>query len=154
MQLNMQKRLAAAVMNCSEKRVVFDNTALEEIKEAITKADVRRLISKGIITIIPARGISRGRARHQRIQKIKGHQKGHGSRKGNKTARTPRKEEWVLRRRAQKKLLKALKEKQIVDRKTYRQLCLRSKGGFFRSRRHLKLYITEHNLALEGKKIL
>ena len=42
-----------------------------------------------------------------------------------------------------------LKDKGIVDKKTYRNLYLKSKGGFFRSKSHIKLYINEHKL---GKK--
>ena len=40
MNLNLQKRLAANVIGCSEKRVVFDPSRLEDIKEAITKTDI------------------------------------------------------------------------------------------------------------------
>lgn len=139
----VQKRLAGQVMKCSKKRVIFDEDRLDEIKEAITKIDIRALVKKEAIKKRPVKGISRGRARKKRAQKIKGKQKGHGSRKGKKTARTPKKREWINRIRAQKNLLKALKNKGVVDKKIYRKLYLRSKGGFFRSKRHIKLYIKE-----------
>ena len=42
--------------------------------------------------------------------------------------------------------MKYLREKEIIEKKVYRDLYLKSKGGFFRSKRHLKLYIDEHGL--------
>ena len=47
--MKTQKRLAAYILKCSPKKVKFDETKLEEIKEAITKADIRGLIAQGII---------------------------------------------------------------------------------------------------------
>ena len=134
----IQKRLAAQIMKCSPKRVSFDESALPEIKEAITKADVRDLISRGLIKKIQRRGISRKRKRKTK--------RGPGSLKGRKTARLPRKEAWKNRIRLQRKLLKELRAKKAITTQTYRNLYSKSKGGFFRSRRHIALYISEHGL--------
>lgn len=149
MRLTVQKRLASQMLKCSEKRIIFDSDRLDEIKEAITKIDIRALIKKKAITRKPMKSVSRGRARKTRVQKIKGKQKGIGSRKGKKTARTPKKREWINKIRSQKKLLRLLKDKEVIDKKTYRVLYLKSKGGFFRSRRHIKLYIKEGGLVLK-----
>jgi len=153
MNLKTQKRLAAAVFGCSPKKVWFDNSRLEDIKGAITKADIRSLIKQKAIMQKPAKGVSRGRARKIHIQKIKGRRKGHGSRQGKKTARLPRKLGWINKIRAQRKLLSLLKEKKIIDNKTFRMLYLKAKGGFFRSRRHIKIYLEEHGLAKAMQKI-
>ena len=48
--------------------------------------------------------------------------------------------------RTQRGFLKELKEKKIVTGLIYRQLYRKSKGGFFRSKRHIKLYVEEHDL--------
>lgn len=150
MRLTIQKRLAGQMLKCSKKRIRFDPDRLDEVKEAVTKADIRALIKKEAIKRKPVKGISRGRARKIRIQKIKGLRKGHGSRKGKKTARTPKKRKWIETIRAQKNLLKLLRDKGVISKRNYRELYLKSKGGFFRSRRHIKLYITEHNLSSTG----
>lgn len=151
MELKLQKRLAADVFGCSKKRVWLDEDHPDEIKEAITKADIRSLINKGIIQIKPAKVTSRGRARHKRSQKRKGRRKGHGSRKGTHTARLSRKDTWKNAIRAQRDLIKYLVGKGIITRKTYRMLYLKSKGGFFRSRRHIKLFIEERGLSAKPK---
>ena len=84
MNLNVQKRIAADVLKCSPKRIIFDGTKLKEIKEAITKADIRGLIIDGFIQKRRVRGISNFRSRNIKVQKSKGRKRGHGSRKGRK----------------------------------------------------------------------
>ncbi len=143
MKLDNQKRLAAQILKCSKKRIKFDPDRLSNIKEAITKKDINSLIKDGAIKKVHARGVSRGRARKRLVQRRKGKQKGHGSIKGSRGARLPRKREWINKIRAQRELLKKLKEKKIIDDKVYREFYLKSKGGFFRSMRHIKLYLEE-----------
>ena len=145
--LQFQRRVASELMKCSPKRVYFEQGALEDIREAITKASVRDLIATGAIQKKPKQGVSRGRARKQARQKSKGRQKGMGSRKGKRTARLPKKRAWADKVRAQRALLKELRDKGHLDPKTYRMLYAKAKGGFFRSRRHIKLYIDEQKLA-------
>lgn len=146
MDLSLQKRLAAQVLKCSPSRVIFDVDSLADIKEAITKVDIKGLIKNGLIKRSAIRGISNFRSRKIKTQKKKGRQKGHGSRKGASGARLRKKLAWVMLVRNQRDLLKLLKKKKLLDSMTYRQLYNKSKGGFFRSRRHLHLYIEEHGL--------
>ena len=146
MDLKVQKRLAAQILNCSPKRIVFDNDRLDDIKQAITKRDLRLLVGDKAITMIPARGVSRARARKIQVQKAKGRRKGAGSRKGRANTHTHERETWRSRVRVQREFLKLLVTKQIIDKKAYRDLYLKSKGAYFRSIRHIKLYLTEHEL--------
>lgn len=134
------------MLDCSSQRVRLDENRLDEIKEAITKQDIRSLINQGAIYKVPEKGNSRVRANKIKRQKAKGRQKGHGSRKGKKTARTPKKLTWMNRVRLQRTLLATMKIAKIITPKTYRMLYNKSKGGFFRSKRHIKLYIEEQGL--------
>jgi len=149
MDLKVQKRIAADILKCSQKRVRFDPERLEEIKEAITKQDIGRLISSGAIYEKQKKGVSKGRARKILIQKRKGRRRSDGSLKGSHGARLPRKKNWINKIRLQRKFLSELKEKGIIDGKTFRMLYLKAKGGMFRSKAHLKLHIREQNLALK-----
>lgn len=146
MELKTQKRLAATILKCSPKKIVFDTDRLQDIKEAITKTDIRALISEDVIIAKPARGVSRGRAREAQKKKSKGRQKGHGSRKGKKTARTDKKETWMNKVRAQRSLAVSLKTNEKLESKDFRSTYLKIKGGFFRSKRHLLLYLNERGL--------
>ncbi len=146
MRLTAQKRLAAQVMKCSPKRVQFDSTKLAEIKEAITKADIRGLVIDKFVVKKSARTPSKGRIRARAEQRRKRRQKGHGSRKGKPTSRLSKKDRWIKTIRIQRTFLRELKDKEYLDNKTYRMLYARSNGGFFRSKRHLKGYIEENKL--------
>lgn len=149
MKLQVQKRLAASILKRSKSKVAIDTSRLEEVKEAITRFDVKGLIKSGAITAKAVKGPSKVRARKIQEQKRKGRRKGAGSKKGKATARLSKKEAWMIKVRAQRGFLKELKEKEYLDAKTYRDLYRKSAGGFFRSRRHIKLYIEEHNLVVK-----
>ncbi len=142
----LQKRLAAQILNCSSYRIRFDASNLKDIKEAITKADIRILIKKGIITKLPIKGISRVRARKILVQKRKGRRSGPGSRKGKFNARAGLKGVWINKARKQRELLKRMKTSEIISNEDFWMLYAKIKGGFFRSVRHLKLYTQEKGL--------
>ncbi len=144
--MKLQKRLASSILKCSPKRIEFDSANLKDIKEAITKYDMRGLIKKGQVKAKPVKGISKYRARKLKAQKRKGRRKGHGSRKGKASARQNPKKVWMNTVRAQRALLRRLKEKRMITTKDYRTLYRRSKGGFFRSVKHIKNYVKEQNI--------
>ena len=146
MKLKLQQRLSSDVFKRSPKKIHFNEEMLDDIKEAITKADIRGLIKKNAIIVEPIRGISRVRARKTAVQKSKGRQKGKGSRKGKKTSRLPSKRAWMNKIRLQRDLLKELRTKDLISRGNFRTLYLKAKGGFFRNRRHLKIYINDNSL--------
>jgi len=146
MNLKTQKRIAADILKVGINRVKFDSEKLSEIKEAITKSDMRSLIGEGLVSKRPFLSQSKARARKIKEQKKKGNRKGPGSRKGTKNARLRSKTIWVTKIRVLRRFLKELKGKSMLESGDYRNLVLKSKGGFFRSRRHLKLYINEHKL--------
>jgi len=150
--LKTQKRLGGAVLKVAPKRVRFDPSRLNDIKAAITKHDIKTLVSEGVITALPEKGVSRGRAKYVAKQRAKGLRKGAGSHEGKATARNPSKLAWMSKVRAQRDFLAELKEKNIVTLETYRQLYAKSKGGFFRNVRHIKIYLNEQNLATRPAK--
>lgn len=146
MKTALQKRLAGKITKRSPKKAIFDIARLDEIKEAITRNDVRALIKNGAITINSNKGVSRGRAKKHHVQKLKGRRKGSGSRKGKSGAREESKRTWINKIRLQRNFLKDLKDRERVTQEIYKDLYRKAKGGFFRSERHIKLYITEHKL--------
>ena len=146
MKLDNQKKIAAQILKCSRKRIWIDPSRLSDIKESITKVDIRLLIKEGIIIKKQAKGVSRVRARKILGQKRKGRQKGHGSRKGKRTSRLYKKRKWINKIRAQRTLMNELRDKKKISKKGYRDLYVKAKGGFFRSKRHIVLFIKEQGL--------
>jgi len=144
--MKTQKKLAAKIAKRSKKKVKLDSSRLEEIKEAITRADIRSLLKDKAIKVEQKKGVSRARARKHKKQKVRGRKKGQGSRKGRANARLSNKQKWMNRIRLQRKFLKELKDNKKITQEVYKEIYRKAKGGFFRSKRHIKLYLTEHKL--------
>jgi large subunit ribosomal protein L19e len=124
---------------------------MEEISEAVTRGDVRSLISSKIIKKKQKKGVSSGRAKHRAEQKRKGRRKGHGKRKGAKGARTPKKERWMKTIRALRSQLRELKTEAKIDSTIYRKYYRKANGGMFKSRAHLMAHMKAEG-AFEEKK--
>jgi large subunit ribosomal protein L19e len=152
MKLRNQKRLAAEVLKKGRKRIKFDTARLADIKEAITRIDIKGLVVDNAISAEPKRGTSRSRARKILVQKRKGRKTGKGSRKGVTTARLPKKENWMNHVRKQRKFIQELRDKKLISTSVYRMMYSKVKGGFFRSKNHIKIYLTENRLFEDVKK--
>ncbi len=148
--MNIKKNIAAKVLKTSPEKVHFAEEALGDISKAITRSDIRGLIAVGKISRVRPNHQSRVRARENAAQKSKGRRKGKGTKKGRKFAVITRKEQWMTRVRLQRLFLKELRDKELLSSANYRMLYNRSKGGYFRNKRHVKLFITEQNL-IEAK---
>ena len=148
--MNHKKKLAAKILKISPKKVRFAADALEDIQKAITRSDMRGLIAVGKIFVANQNQHSRAGARRVAAQKRKGRRRGKGSRKGSKHSVVTRKDKWISRIRAQRNLLKELRDKKLLSTQNYQMLYTKCKGGYFRNRRHIKLYIKEHHL-IEAK---
>lgn len=141
-----KKQLAARILKTSPKKVRFAVDGLDDVKKAITRSDIRGLIAVGTISKSGANHHSRAGARKIASQKKKGRQKGKGSKKGGKHAVVSRKESWMAKIRVQRSFLHELRERKLITPKDYRSLYMKAKGGFFRNKRHIKLYLTEHHM--------
>ena len=139
------RRIAARILKVGESRIYFDKDHLKEISEAITARDVRRLIKQGYIRIKPAKKNLSIRA------KLRKRRRGPGKIKGAKYSRLSKKERWMIKIRAQRKFLKELKEKGIIDTKLYRELYRKAKAGMFRSKAHLRIYLEKLDVDLKKK---
>ena len=146
MDVSVQRRMAADILKCRIERVWIDPTQLDRVKMAMSKDDIRALIKEGVIKKKQKKGISSARVKKLKEQRRKGRRRGPGSRRGAAGARTPQKEKWMATIRALRKTLKQLRDTGKIDRKVYRKLYRMAKGGAFRSRSHLFLYMKEHEL--------
>ena len=136
--MTMQRRLASKILKVGKSKVWMDPTKMKDVEGAITRIDIKKFIKKGYIKALPQK-ISR-----PKIEKRK--RKGVGSRKGSKYAIVSAKRRWILTVRPLRKMLKELKNSQQVDNRTYRQMRLLVKGGMFRNRSHLRIYMEQHGL--------
>lgn len=94
--LATQKRIAADLLKVGQTRVWIDPKSYEEVSEAVTREDIRKLIKRNVIQKKPKKGNSRGRYKRFKAQKDKGRRRGPGSRKGTRNAREPSKERLIF----------------------------------------------------------
>ncbi len=141
MDLKNQKRMAAQLLKCGINRVWIDPNRIEDVEDAITRADIRTAINSGTIRAKQKIGVSRGRARHLYKQKKKGKQRGHGSRKGGKGARKPKKQRWIQTIRPIRAKLKELRDEGKINKNIYRKFYMKAKGGMFKSKAHLETHL-------------
>jgi len=132
------RRMAAAILKVGESRIWIDPDRTEDVESAITREDVRRLISEGAITKRPQQVPSRGRIRLWKAERRLGRHRSHGSRKGTRESRHPSKREWITKVRAQRALLVELRTRKTIKPSVYRALYGQVKGGQFQGIRALQ----------------
>ena len=67
--LKAKKRLASRVTGVGVHRIKFDTDHLDDVADAITRENIRSLITANTIKIKSFTGTSRGRAQTKKIQK-------------------------------------------------------------------------------------
>jgi len=149
--LAFQKRLAADVLGVGVSRIRIDPSRVEDVSAAITREDVKRLIKEGAIWVAPEHGITGYNSKIRHIQRSKGRRRGYGKRKGKKSARLDEKDARMSGIRKIRRYLRYLRDRKLIDRRTYRRLYMLAKGGYFHSLTSLKLYLKENNILKEVK---
>lgn len=129
MNLRKKKTLAAKALKVGEKRIIFLNPRLDEIKEAITKQDIKDLEKEGAIMIKAVKG-------RKKIKKRK--KKGVGK---TKKKVNMRKKEYATLTRKLRKYIAELKKMGNLNQEEVKDIRKKIRNKFFKSKAHLKEYI-------------
>ena len=140
------KRIAAELLGAGVSRVRIKPGEEKPADEAMTRDDVRSLISKHSIYAIPVHSVPRWRVRTKHAQKKKGRRRGAGSRKGSAFAKVTRKEQWMARVRAQRATLSSLLVKKRISHADYRSVYRMVKGGAFKGRESMVMHMKESGM--------
>lgn len=140
--LRAKKRLASRVTGVGVHRIKFDSDHLDDIADAITRENIRSLITANTIQIKPFTGTSRGRAQEKKDQKNKRGAK-QGAKQGRKGARVGKKEIYVAKVRSLRRLLKIAKDRKDLTNPEFWSLYKKVGGNTVRNKAHLRLLMEE-----------
>lgn len=131
----LQKRLAASVLKVGQNKVCFDNSRIDDIREAITKEDIKQLVKEKAIKKKPFKGTKRRAGKKRQKRKRKGRRRGVGKRKKivNK-----RKKEYMVKIRKFRTYIRELKLNKNITAKESNILMKLAKAGMFRSKKEIK----------------
>ena len=140
--LKAKKRLASRVTGVGVHRIRFDTDHLDDVADAITRENIRSLITANTIQIKSFTGTSRGRAHTKKAQRNK---RGttQGAKQGRKGARVGKKEVYVAKVRALRRLLKIAKDRKDLTNPEFWTLYKKVGGNTVRNKAHLRLLMTE-----------
>lgn len=130
MNLSKKKVLAAKALNVGKNRLIFSSSALSEIKEAITKQDIKSLHSEGIIKIKPVKGRKKVTRRKTR----------RGPGKIKKKVNN-RKQVYVKITRKLRAYIMGLRDRGTIERDLYKDLRKKIRMRFFKSKAGLRDYL-------------
>jgi len=130
MNLSKKKALAVRTLKVGKERIVFLKSSLDEIKEALTKQDIRDLKQAGAIIVKEVKG--------RRKNKDKPKKRGTG--KVKKKVST-RKQDYVIMTRKLRKYTNEMKKQGRLSNEDVIEIRKRIRNKKFRSKAHLKEYI-------------
>jgi len=130
MNLRKKKELAARTLKVGKERVQFIQPRLEEIKEAITKQDIRDLKQDGAIVVKQVKG------RSKNINKKTRRTAGNIRKKVNK-----RKQEYVKMTRKLRAYVNELKKQGKLSKEEVIEIRKKIRNRIFKSKANLKFYI-------------
>ena len=126
MNLRKKKELAKRTFNVGEDRIVFVKSRLDDIKEAITKQDIRDLKQDRAIIIEEKKG-------RKKIKKKRKKSRGNIRKKVKK-----RKKDYVILTRKLRKYVSEMKNQGKISTEEAYDIRKKIKNRIFRSKSHLK----------------
>lgn len=134
MNLGKKKALASRTLNVGKERIFFVPSRLDEIKEAMTKQDIRDLNKEGAILIKEIKG--------RRTKPKRKTKKSDGNKKKNIRNKKKR---YIAHTRKLRKYLKEIKKQGKISKKGAKEIRKKIRNKDYKSKAHLKSQIGGEN---------
>lgn len=150
MSIKLTKRIAGELLGRGVSAIRIKNDSVPDAKKAITREDVRALVKNGGIYALKAKHNISAYSKVLKEKRIKGRRRGPGKRKGTRSARGM--VEYKKKIRGQRRLLKQLKEENVIDNIKFKQYYALVKGGNFQSKASLLSRIRSDGISFDEEK--
>ncbi|MGC8587023.1 MAG: 50S ribosomal protein L19e [Candidatus Micrarchaeia archaeon] len=151
MSIRFVKRIASDIIGRGESAIRIKPSAMDDAKKAITRDDIRKLIQNGsIFAVQPKHNISMN-SKILKKKRAEGRRRGPGRRKGSRKARGGI--SWEKRVRAQRMLLKELKNEGKIDTRNFGKFYALIKGNMFPNKASLILHIRDSGIQITDEEI-
>ena len=127
MKLDLKKRLAANTLGVGLGKVEFQTDRLDEIKEAITRQDIRDLVASGAIKIKDPKG------RKKNVKRKNRRKTGKIRKKVN-----TRKQDYVIMTRKLRKYISELRKRGKLETEAYKEIRKKIRNRIYKSKRNLR----------------
>lgn len=151
MSIKFAKRAAGQILNRGESSIRINQNSLQDAAKAITKEDVRALISNGGIYAIPAKHNVSMNSKTLRKKRSEGRRRGKGRRRGTSNARSG--SLWKKKVRSQRILLKRLKLMGKLSTKDFQRYYKLIKGNSFADKSSLLMNLSENGIKVSAEEL-
>ena len=151
MSIKFAKRAASQILNRGETSIRINPNSLQDAAKAITKEDVRALISNGGIYTIPEKHNISMNSKILRKKRSEGRRRGKGRRKGTFNARSG--SPWEKKVRSQRILLKRLKLMGKLSTKDFQRYYKLIKGNSFADKSSLLMNLSENGIKVSAEEL-
>lgn len=135
MDLGKKKELASRALGVGKSRIIFIGSRKDEIKEAITKQDIRELVKSGAVIVKDSKGRKK---KERKSSRIKRKTPGKIRLKVN-----TRKRDYITLTRKLRKHVSSLRSTGNIDNETFKELRKKIRNKEFKSKANLKSYTEE-----------
>lgn len=151
MSIKLTRRLAAQMLDRGVSKVRVKPDRVDDAKKAITREDVRALISSGGVYAIKEKHNQSLYSKELREKRNQGRSRGPGRRKGSAKARQGN--NYAKKVRGQRRVLAVLKGDKTIDNDSYKRYYRLVKGGNFQTKAQLLSHLTADGVKLDTQRI-
>lgn len=151
MTIKFARRVAAEMLKRGESSIRINTNSFDDVQKAMTRDDVRKLVSSGALFAVKAKHNASINAKLLKERRAQGRRRGRGRRKGTYKARSG--ELWMRKVRSQRLFLEKLKEKDKLDNMTFKKYYKMIKGNSFADKASLILHLGEEGIKISGEEV-
>ncbi len=150
MSIKLTKRVAAVILGRGVSSIRVKDNGLEDAAKAITREDVRKLISSGSVYAQKEKHNISAYGKELKERRAKGRSRGTGKKRGTSKARGSM--EYKKKIRAQRRVLLKLKGEKAINNELFKEFYKLVRGGTFVSKASLLGHIRSKGVMISDDK--